>query len=102
MKGYATWLLEGPPWVQYRARVDLLDEKEDSSQALAAREAMLSHPQIQALLAEVATWPGPAIKRHNDASLLLHKLTFLAELGIKSTDFAIQPTLERILNQRSQ
>ena len=102
MNGYATWLLEGPPWVQYRTRVDLLDEKEDSPQALAAREAMLSHPQIQALLAEVATWPGPAIKRHNDASLLLHKLTFLLELGIKSTDSAIQPTLDRILNQRSQ
>jgi hypothetical protein len=102
MDDYITWLLESSPWIQYRARLDLLNELEDSPQVLAAREAMLRHPQIQALLAEVATWPGPAIKRHNDASLLLHKLTFLAELGIQATDLAIQPTLERILNQRSQ
>ncbi|MFH1524471.1 MAG: hypothetical protein ABIF04_05865 [Chloroflexota bacterium] len=102
MDDYVSWLLEGPPWVQYRTRMDLLDEDEDSPQILAARVAMLRHPQIQALLAEVATWPGPAIKRHNDTSLLLHKLTFLAELGIKSTDSVIQPTLERILDRRSQ
>jgi hypothetical protein len=81
MDNYITWLFESSPWVQYRTRLDLLNELEDSPQVLAAREAMLRHPQIQVLLAEVATWPGPAIKRHNDASLLLHKLTFLAELG---------------------
>ncbi len=102
MDDYVTWLLESSPWIQYRARLDLLNEPEDSAQVLAAREAMLCHPQIQALLSEVATWPGPAIRRHNDASLLLHKLAFLAELGIRATDSAIQPTLERILNQRSQ
>jgi hypothetical protein len=73
------WLLEGLPWVQYRTRLDLLHEPEGSPQVASARTAMLAHPQVQALFAEAASWPGPVVKLHNDASLLLHKLAFIAD-----------------------
>ena len=101
MDNYIPWLLEGPPWVQYRTRLDLLHEPESSPQVASARTAMLAHPQVQALLAEAASWPGPAVKRHNDANLLLHKVAFLADLGLRVTDPPLEPTVERILNQRS-
>ena len=42
------WLLSGPPWVQYRTRLDLLGETERSKDVKAARQAMLDHPQVQA------------------------------------------------------
>jgi hypothetical protein len=55
---------------------------------------MLAHPQVQVLLAEAASWPGPVVKRHNDASLLLHKLAFLADLGLQVTDPPLEPIVE--------
>jgi hypothetical protein len=101
MENYIPWLLESPPWVQYRTRLDLLHEPEGSPQVASARKEMLAHPQVQALLDEATGWPGPVVKRHNDASLLLHKLAFLADLGLQATDPPLQPIVERILDQRS-
>ena len=101
MENYISWLLEGPPWVQYRARLDFVHKLGDSLQVVSARTAMLVHPQVQALIAEAEGWPGPAVKRHNDASLLLHKLAFLADLGLQATDPPLEPILEKILKQRS-
>jgi hypothetical protein len=101
MENHILWLLKGPPWVQYRTRLDLLFEQEDSQQVRSTRVAMLSHPQVQTLLAETASWPGPVIKCHSDASMILHKLTFLADLGLQVTDPLLKPIVERILNQRS-
>jgi len=101
MENNIPWLLESPPWIEYRTRLDLYHEPEDSPQVASARTAMLAHPQVQALLTETASWPGPVVKRHNDASLLLHKLAFLADLGLRATDPPLEPIVERILNQRS-
>jgi hypothetical protein len=63
------WLLQGPPWIQYRTRLDLLGQSESEADVIAARQAMLSHPQVQILLSELKAWPGPALKRHNDAGI---------------------------------
>ena len=60
------WLLNSDePWTRYRALVDLLDRPESDPDVRAARAAMLRHPQIRALLKTAATWPGPALRRHN-------------------------------------
>jgi hypothetical protein len=92
------WLLaEGGPWVRHRTRLDLLGEPEDSPEVQAARAEMLSHPQIKALVAELSGWPGYPLKRHNDASHPLHKLSLLADLGFRQDDPGIGPVIERIL-----
>ena len=44
------WLLSSPPWVQYRARVDLLGQTERSKEVNAARQMMLDHPLVQVLI----------------------------------------------------
>jgi hypothetical protein len=31
------WLLEGPPWVQYRTRIDILGQPESNSEVVANR-----------------------------------------------------------------
>lgn len=41
------WLLEGPAWLQYRARRDLLGQAEHEPAVRAARQAMLADPQVQ-------------------------------------------------------
>jgi hypothetical protein len=95
------WLLNGPPWVQYRTRIDILEQPRDNREVVAAREAMLAHPQIQALLDELAGWPGKPLLRHNDAGHLLHKFVFLADLGIKAGDPGMEPAINSILKNQS-
>jgi hypothetical protein len=81
------WLLEcDEPWTRYRTRVDLLGQPETDSEVRAARAEMLAHPQIRQLMAEAAAWPGPPLKRHNDASHPLYKLSTLADFGALARD----------------
>jgi len=97
MTNVVNWLLEGEPWVEYRTRVDLLRQPEDDPQVVAARQAMVEHSQIQALLEELSEWPGPPLKRHNDASHLLHKLAFVADVGLRVGDPGVDGVVERVL-----
>jgi len=97
----ADWLLQGPPWVQYRTRVDLLGEAESAPAVQAARAGMLAHPQVHGLLTELSDWPGQPLKRHNDASHALHKLTFVADLGLRAGDAGVDAILARVLERRA-
>jgi hypothetical protein len=101
MNEAVSWLLDGPPWVQYRTLVDLLGKPEGDAQVIMAREAMLVHPQIQALVAELAGWPGPILKSHKDAKHPLHKLVFLADLGLRIGDPGMDVIVDRILEHQS-
>jgi len=96
------WLLDGPAWVQFRARIDLLGQAETDQEVIAARKAMLADPQVQALLQELTDWPGVPLKHHNDANHQLHKLTFLADLGLQASDPGLKAITERVLNHQSK
>lgn len=95
------WLLEGPPWVQYRTRIDLLGQSGTDSEVVRARNSMLSHPLIQALLLELNAWPGTALKRHNDSGHLLHKLVFISDIGLRVSDPGVKEIVQRILQKQS-
>ena len=93
------WLLEGLPWVEYRTRVDVLGESESAPAVRSARERMLAHPQLRSLLDEVSRWPWPSLKRHNDAAHPVHKLVFLADLGLRAGDAEADAIAVRLLEQ---
>jgi hypothetical protein len=95
------WLLEGPPWVQYRTRLDLLTQQENDPQVVAVRQNMITHAWVQRLLKELAEWPGSAVKRHNEAGHLLHKLAFVADLGLQADDPGMDAIVARILDHQS-
>jgi len=95
------YLLSGPPWVQYRTQLDLLGLPVSDLAVRSIRQALLGDPQIQAMLSELSGWPGPALKRHNDANHLLHKLVFLADIGLDKNDPGLDPIIARILKRRS-
>jgi len=95
------WLLEGEPWVAYRTGLDLLDQPESAPQVTAARQVMLASAPIRALLAELAEWPGGVVSNHKNAGLLLHKLAFAADLGIKVRDILLGPIIERVLEHQA-
>lgn len=96
-----TWLLEGSPWVQYRTRLDLLHQKESDPEVLKARQEMIKHRQVQGLLAELAQWPGSILSSHKSAGHPLHKLIFVADLGLKATDPEIKQIIERICEHQA-
>lgn len=95
------WLLSGPPWVEYRTRLDLLGQMETSPRAAAARQAMIDDPLVRAIVEELQDWPGTPLKSHKTAWHLLHKLAFIADLGLKATDPGITPIIERIQMHQS-
>lgn len=95
------WLLEGPPWVAYRTRLDLLGQTEDDVAVRSDRAAMLAHPQVRSLVGEVAAWPGPVLTSHKSAGHHIHKLVFLADLGLRAADPGMDEVVSRVMANRS-
>jgi hypothetical protein len=96
------WLLVGPPWIEYRTRLDLLEQPEDDVEVQQARSAMLNHPQVEMLIQELDDWPGPILKSHKSSGHLLHKLVFVADLGLREGDERISQVLSRIRAHQSK
>jgi len=101
MKIPIDWLLEGEPWIEYRARRDLLGQSEKDPQVKSARKSMLANAQVQDLVAELSGWPGTVISSHKSASQPFHKLTFIADLGLVATDSDVDVIVARILEHPS-
>ena len=95
------WLLEGEPWVKYRTRLDLLDQSKNEPQVLDAYTSTLAHPNIQNLITELSDWPGPILKSHKKAGHHLHKLGFLADIGLKVDDTGIAKIIQQIKQHKS-
>ena len=96
------WLLSSDePWTRYHTLVDLLDRPEDDAEVQAARVEMIAHKQVQALIEEAATWPGYALKRHNDARHPIYKFSTLADFGVRVTDPGMSAGIEAIMAHRS-
>jgi hypothetical protein len=101
MNAPVDWLLEGEPWIEYRTRRDLLGQSEKDSQVRSARKSMLANSQVQSLIADLSGWPGTVIASHKSASQPFHKLTFIADLGLKADDPGMNKIIARILKHRS-
>lgn len=96
------WLLAGEPWIQYRARRDLLGQPETYPLVSTARHGMLADVRVQALVSELAAWPGAVIASHKSAGQPFHKLTFLADLGLTIQDAGMETIVARILAHQSE
>jgi len=92
-------LLAGPPWVRYRALIDLAGVPRDSGEAAEARAALLGSPQVRVLLKDVAAWPGTVLNNHRSASQTFHTLSFLAELGAGADRPEVSTAVGRILER---
>jgi hypothetical protein len=96
------WLLQGDPWIEYRTRRGLLDQKETESQVVKARKAMLADTKIQSLLTELIDWPGEVLNSHRSASQPFHKLAFIADLGLCISDPPIKKITKRVMQHQSE
>lgn len=102
MQEIIAWLLTADPWVQYRTRLDLLGETENSPEVQKARQNMITHPLVQALLKELMDWPGTVLNSHKSASQSFHKLAFLADLGLTRQDPLIPEIAKKAMEHQSE
>ena len=91
------FLLASEPWSSYRARLDLLGEAADSPGATADRARIMASPPVGRLIADVGSWPGPVLERHDKATLPMHELVHLAEIGVDREDPGMAEVAERAL-----
>lgn len=101
MKPPIDWLVKNEPWAEYRTRRDLLEEPEDDPQVKLARDHMLTNPQVQKLLSELSGWPGTVIASHKSAGQPFHKLTFIADLGLKAADPGVGVIIAKIFEHQA-
>ncbi len=84
------WLLGDEPWIEYRTRRDLLSQSEKDPQVKSARESMLAKTQVKDLVVGLSGWPGTVLSNHKSAGHPIHKLTFLADLGLVANDSGVE------------
>jgi hypothetical protein len=96
------WMLHGPAWIRYNVLINLLDRKREDQQVISAYNDMLNDTNIISLLADVQDWEHILLKRHNDASHPVHKLSFLADIGISPQEPDLKSTVKKILKHRSE
>lgn len=95
------WLLDGPAWVQYRTRVDLLKQKATHPEVVAARQAMLADAHIRVVIQSLGAWERTVINSHKSAGHPLHQLAFLADVGLRATDPGMDKVVARVMHHQS-
>ena len=95
------WLLADEPWTRCRTLLDLLDRSPNDAEVVAARAALLAHPQVRALVAAAAEFSQRPIKRHNDASHPIYALSTLADFGLRGDDPGMPELLDAVLAHQS-
>ena len=96
------WLLQGEPWVEYRTRVELLEQNETDPQVINARKKMLVDPKVKALLTDLTDWPGEVLNSHKSASQPFHKLEFIADLGLNIKDPPVKKIVDKVMKHQSR
>jgi hypothetical protein len=102
MSELINWLLEGPSWIEYRTRIDLMNQSENDPEVLLARRKLLEDRKINELISEESNWPGPALKGHKDPSHPIHKLAFLSDIGLRKRDPRVNSIVDNILKRESE
>jgi hypothetical protein len=96
------WLLQGPAWVEYRTRLDLLKESEDDPSVFVVRQRMIVEPQVSALVDTLRDFPGLVLSSHKSASQSFHRLNFLVDIGLRANDPGMEIIISKILAHQSQ
>ncbi|MFA5815974.1 MAG: hypothetical protein WC865_10180 [Bacteroidales bacterium] len=96
------WLLNSDPWTEYRTRLDLLGQSTDQLEVQSARERVIKHPKVIAILDSLTEWPGPVVNSHKNAGAFFHLLPFIADLGFTKNDEPLPRVIGKVLEHVSE
>jgi len=102
MENLINWLLEGDSWVKYRTQIDILGLAENDKDVLESKMEILKSSQIQNIINQVNDLPLKPINSHKSAEHPIHKLSFLADIGLTIKDEPIKIITEKILQYQSE
>lgn len=94
------FLLKGPQYVRYNTLKHLMNRHEDDEELIQSRKEMIRSPALKDLIEQCQEWPGPVLKRHNDAKLLIHKLCFLTEIGLNGNDPGMDEITRKVMSDQ--
>lgn len=95
-------LLKAEPWTEYGTRIYLFGQDRNDREVSEAKRKMLDHPRIRGMISEFDRWDDEIVSSHKNAGLLLHKLSFLADIGLTADDPGIEKIIKVILKHRSE
>lgn len=101
MREVIKWLLESEPFVQYRTRLDLLEQVENEPEVQRIRKEMVNAPNIQQIIHELSIWRKAVLTNHKNAGHPIHKLAFIADVGLKKDDANISKIVAEIFEHTS-
>ena len=96
------WLLEGENWIRYNTLIHLFEIEKTNPIVSSAYSAMMADHKVITLLGDIQNWDATVLKRHNDAKHPIHKLSFLAEIGISGKEPPIQSCAKMIFKHISE
>ena len=102
MKKIIDWLLKGAAWIEYNTRIHLMNQSENEAAVVKARNNMIKDDMIRDLIEDVSGWPWIPMKNHKKADHPIHKISFLAEIGVKIDDININGLTGKILDTQSE
>lgn len=62
------------------------------------RPAMLADPRVRALVEGLEDWPGEVLSSHKSATQAFHRLSFLADIGVRAGDLGMGKIVQKILS----
>jgi hypothetical protein len=92
---------QSEPWVAYNTLVNLLGRSPGDPEVAEQKRSLVEHERVIGLVEECLGWPGEPLKRHNDASHVIHKMGLLADFGMTIDDAGIGEIVDRVLQHRS-
>ena len=102
MENLYEWIHGGPDWIRHVVFSELMNIPTDDPIRIDAAQKMREDENIRGLLSDIQEIETAVLKRHNDASHILHKLAFLSELGFSKEDPEIKGIISKILDHQSE
>ena len=91
-------LENGEAWLQYAARIHILNENKENLTDL--RLQALSDPKIKAYLNDITDYHSILVRNHKDPDLPIHKLLFLLDIGFGTDVAEIQTAVDKIMENK--
>ena len=87
---------DGEKWLQYAARINLLNESKESLVEL--RKQALVDAKIKLYLKDITDFHSILVSNHKNPELPIHKLLFLLELGFDTDVPEIKLAVDEIMS----
>ena len=91
-------LENGEAWLQYAAKINILNESKCALEDL--RAEALTAPNIKAYLNDIVNYHGILVSNHKNPDLPIHKLLFLLDNGFGTDVPEIQTAINRIMENK--